>query len=130
MGPSRIVERPKVIYNSQTKKYVLWMHIDNTNYSEAKVGVATGDTVCGSYEYLGSWQPLGHQSRDMGLFQDDDGTAYLLSEDVSRVFSLFSSRSCPLSVFIVFLLLHERLTFADLNAYVIFSGKMAFESIL
>lgn len=106
------------------------MHIDNTDYSEAKVGVATGDTVCGSYEYLGSWQPLGHQSRDMGLFQDDDGTAYLLSEDVSRVFSLFSSRSCPLSVFIVFLLLHERLTFADLNAYVIFSGKMAFESIL
>lgn len=31
----------------------------------------------------GSFQPLGFQSRDMGLFKDDDGSAYLLSEDVS-----------------------------------------------
>jgi hypothetical protein len=83
LGPNRIVERPKVIYNSQTDKYVLWMHIDNSDYSEAKVGVATGDTVCGSYDYLGSWQPLGYQSRDIGLFLDDDGSAYLLTEDVS-----------------------------------------------
>ncbi|KUI72633.1 hypothetical protein VM1G_08505 [Cytospora mali] len=81
LGPSRVVERPKVIYNSSTKKYVLYMHIDSSSYGEAKVGVATGDSVCGSYDYLGSWQPLGHQSRDIGLFQDDDGSAYLLSED-------------------------------------------------
>lgn len=58
------------------------MHIDSSSYGEAKVGVATGDSVCGTYEYLGSWQPLGHQSRDIGLFQDDDGSAYLLTEDV------------------------------------------------
>ena len=32
----------------------------------------------------GSFQPLGHQSRDIGLYKDDNGTAYLLSEDVSR----------------------------------------------
>ena len=31
----------------------------------------------------GSFQPLGHQSRDIGLYKDDNGTAYLLSEDVS-----------------------------------------------
>lgn len=83
LGPNRVVERPKVIYNSSTGKYVLWMHIDSSSYGEAKVGVATGSSVCGSYTYLGSWQPLGYQSRDMGLFQDDDETAYLLSEDVS-----------------------------------------------
>ncbi len=81
LGPSRIVERPKVIYNSSTGKYVMWMHIDNTSYSEAKVGVAESSTPCGPYTYLGSSQPLGFQSRDMGLFQDTDGTAYLLSED-------------------------------------------------
>lgn len=81
LGPSRVVERPKVIYNSSTKKYVLWMHIDSSSYGEAKVGVATGDSVCGKYNYLGSWQPLGFQSRDIGLFQDDDGSAYLLTED-------------------------------------------------
>lgn len=82
LGPERIVERPKVIYNSSTKKYVLYMHIDSSSYGEAKVGVATGDSVCGTYKYLGSWQPLGYQSRDIGLFQDDDGSAYLLTEDV------------------------------------------------
>lgn len=89
LGPNRVVERPKVIYNSSTKKYVLWMHIDDSSYGEAKVGVATGDTVCGKYSYLGSWQPLGFQSRDIGLFQDDDGSAYLLTEDVSWPFFFF-----------------------------------------
>ncbi|KAL1637664.1 hypothetical protein SLS58_009194 [Diplodia intermedia] len=81
LGPSRVLERPKVIYNDQTGKYVLWMHIDSSDYKEAKTGVATSDTVCGEYEYQGSFQPLGFQSRDMGLFKDDDGAAYLLTED-------------------------------------------------
>ncbi|KAI1112338.1 carbohydrate-binding module family 35 protein [Nemania sp. NC0429] len=81
LGPNRVVERPKVIYNDSTKKYVLYMHIDSSSYGEAKVGVATGDSVCGSYTYRGSFQPLGFQSRDLGLFKDDDGSAYLLTED-------------------------------------------------
>ena len=49
LGPNRVVERPKVLFNEATGKYVLWMHIDSSNYGEAKVGVAVGDTVCGSY---------------------------------------------------------------------------------
>ncbi|ORY57262.1 galactan 1,3-beta-galactosidase [Pseudomassariella vexata] len=81
LGPSRVVERPKVIYNEANEQYVLYMHIDDSSYKEAKVGVATSDSVCGDYTYLGSWQPLGFQSRDLGLFQDDDGAAYLLTED-------------------------------------------------
>jgi hypothetical protein len=83
LGPNRVVERPKVIYNKATKKYVLYMHIDDSSYKEAKVGVAVGDTVCGKYEYIGSYRPMGNQSRDMGLYQDEDGTGYLLSEDVN-----------------------------------------------
>ena len=39
--------------------------------------------------YLRSFRPLGFQSRDMGLFKDDDGTGYLLTEDVG-------SRPAPL----------------------------------
>lgn len=38
LGPSRVVERPKVIYNSSTRKYVLYLHIDDSSYGEAKVG--------------------------------------------------------------------------------------------
>jgi hypothetical protein len=81
LGPSRIVERPKVIYNTSTKKYVMYVHIDDISYGEAEVGTATSSTPCGAYSYQGSFQPLGYQSRDIGLFQDTDGTAYLLSED-------------------------------------------------
>ncbi|KAF4810333.1 hypothetical protein CGCSCA5_v010677 [Colletotrichum siamense] len=81
LGPNRVVERPKVIYNSSTRKYVMYLHIDSSNYGEAKVGVATSDTVCGKYTYISSWRPLGFESRDIGLFQDDNGSAYLLTED-------------------------------------------------
>ncbi|KAK8159066.1 glycosyl hydrolase [Phyllosticta citrichinensis] len=81
LGPDRVVERPKVIYNHDTSKYVMYLHIDNSTYSEAKVGVATSSSVCGSYDYHGSFQPLDHQSRDINLFKDDDGTGYLLTED-------------------------------------------------
>ena len=85
LGPNRVVERPKVIFNKSTGKYVLYMHIDSGKYGEAKVGVATGDSVCGKYTYHRSFQPMGKQSRDMGLWVDDDGAAYLLSEDVSNL---------------------------------------------
>ncbi|ORY58734.1 glycoside hydrolase family 43 protein [Pseudomassariella vexata] len=81
LGPNRVVERPKVLFNDKTGKYVMWMHIDSSNYGDAKTGVAVGDTVCGKYQYRTSFQPLGKQSRDMGLFKDDDGKGYLLTED-------------------------------------------------
>ena len=81
LGPNRIVERPKVIYNATTHEYVMWMHIDNESYSAAEAGVAESTTPCGPYTYLGASQPLGQQSRDIGLFQDTNGTAYLLTED-------------------------------------------------
>jgi len=80
LGPNRIVERPHVIYNSATGTYVMYMHIDNANYSERRVGVATSSSVCGSYTYRGSSKPLGHDSLDDNLFLDGN-TGYLLSED-------------------------------------------------
>ncbi|MFF2299621.1 glycoside hydrolase family 97 catalytic domain-containing protein [Arthrobacter sp. NPDC058127] len=81
LAAGRIIERPKVIYNDTTAKYVMYVHIDNATYSDARVGVATSDTPCGPYTYIGSTRPLGNQSRDIGLFKDTDGKAYLLSED-------------------------------------------------
>jgi hypothetical protein len=37
--------------------------------------------VDGNYTYRRSFRPLGHESRDLGQFIDDDGTAYLIFED-------------------------------------------------
>ncbi|WP_433303443.1 ricin-type beta-trefoil lectin domain protein [Actinoplanes sp. CA-030573] len=80
LGPNRVVERPHVIYNASTATYVMYMHIDNSGYSERKAGVATSSSVCGTYTYRGSFKPLGHDSLDDNLFLDGS-TAYFLSED-------------------------------------------------
>ena len=75
------IERPKVIFNSTTNQFVMWMHKEgsSTDYSEGRVAVATSSTVDGNYSYQGSFRPAGYDSRDMTLFKDDDGTAYLIS---------------------------------------------------
>ena len=73
---SRVIERPKVIFNSKTGKYVMWIHIDTADYSAARAGVAISDSPAGPYRYLGSFRPNGNMSRDMTLFLDDDGKAY------------------------------------------------------
>jgi Glycosyl hydrolases family 43/F5/8 type C domain len=79
LGPKGIIERPKVLYNAVSHQYVMYMHVDNAHYSLGKVGVAISSQVSGPYKYLGSFYPLGLQSWDMNLFQDDDGRAYLLT---------------------------------------------------
>ncbi|MBS1598090.1 MAG: family 43 glycosylhydrolase [Bacteroidetes bacterium] len=73
---TKVIERPKVIYNDKTKKFVMWMHIDKDDYGYAHAGVAISDKPEGPYRYLGSEQPNGQMSRDMTLFKDDDGKAY------------------------------------------------------
>ncbi|KAL8125019.1 uncharacterized protein LOC141719514 isoform X2 [Apium graveolens] len=84
---SNVLERPKVIFNKQTSKYVMWMHIDDANYTKASVGVAVSDSPIGPFEYLYSKQPHGFESRDMTVFKDDDGMAYLIysSDDNSEL---------------------------------------------
>ncbi|XP_077233824.1 arabinanase/levansucrase/invertase isoform X2 [Tasmannia lanceolata] len=84
---SNVLERPKVIYNDQTEKYVMWMHIDDVNYTKASVGVAVSDSPTGPFKYLYSKRPHGFDSRDMTIFKDDDGKAYLIysSEDNSEL---------------------------------------------
>jgi Glycosyl hydrolases family 43 len=80
LGPNRVIERPHVIYNGSTSQFVMYMHVDNSNYTDRKAGVATSSSVCGSYTYRGSMKPLGHDSLDDTLFQDGT-TGYFLSED-------------------------------------------------
>src|SRR5437588_718030 len=74
LGPNRIVERPKVIHNASTGMYVMYVHVDNSSYTDRRVGVAVSSSPCGPYTYRGGFSPLGNQSRDIGLFQDTDGS--------------------------------------------------------
>lgn len=96
-----VIERPKVIYNPNTGKFVMWFHLElkGQGYRAARTGVAVSDTATGPYTYLRSFRPNagvepvseapendlpyfrrdfegGQMARDMALFVDDDGKAY------------------------------------------------------
>ncbi len=81
LGRGWVLERPKVFHNPKTKKFVMYFHLDDGRYQFARVGVAVCDTVDGDYQYVKSFRPLGCESRDIGQFIDDDGSAYLIFED-------------------------------------------------
>jgi beta-galactosidase len=84
-GPMRF-ERPKIIYNQATKKYVMWFHYVGYpgNHGEAigtaDAGVATCDTINGHYTFLGFTRPIDEKGavKDSTLFKDDDGSAYFI----------------------------------------------------
>jgi beta-xylosidase len=54
-----ILERPKVIFNEKTKKFVMWFHLEPSGggYNAARSGVAVADTVLGPYKYVKSMRP-------------------------------------------------------------------------
>lgn len=49
-----ILERPKVIFNARTEKFVMWFHLEpkGADYSTALSGVAVADKVTGPYQFL------------------------------------------------------------------------------
>ena len=51
-----ILERPKVVYNKKTGKYVMWFHLElkGRGYAAARYGVAVADKAEGPYTYLRS----------------------------------------------------------------------------
>ena len=77
LHPDSVCERPSVLYNAETQKFVLWFHLDNRRYTRAEVGLAVSDTPTGPFAYMGSQRPGSHDSRDFTAFQDRDGRAYL-----------------------------------------------------
>ena len=119
-----LMERPKVVYNAPTHKFVLWFHLElkGQGYKAARAGVAVSDQPTGPYVFRASFRPnqgvwpinvtdqdkasppagaggagrsvqtaaragdylrrdfkSGQMSRDMTVFVDDDGKAYLIT---------------------------------------------------
>lgn len=75
---SKVMERPKVLYNSKNRQFVLWMHIDRRDYTYAGVGIAVSDSPTGRFTLQKITVPNRCDSRDMTLFKDTDGSAYLI----------------------------------------------------
>jgi hypothetical protein len=104
-GDTGVAERPKVLHNHRTGKYVMWMHLDNADYSAANAGTAIADRPQGPFRFQREFRPIhynygyrarakdaekilqepqrGNAFRDMNLFLDNDGAAYVFysSED-------------------------------------------------
>ena len=57
----------------------MWFHHDDEFYQQASVGLAIAASPAGPFVYQGSQRPNGRESRDFTLFQDKDGTAYMIS---------------------------------------------------
>ena len=80
LGAQWVLERPKVFVNQRTHKFVLYAHLDDARYKLARVMVAVSDRIDGDYRYVKSFRPLDQESRDIGQFVDQDGSAYLIFE--------------------------------------------------
>ena len=78
LHPSNVMERPKVIYNEKNDHFVLWMHIDRADYTYAGVGIAISKTPVGPFVLKTVKIPNRQDARDMTIFKDTDGTAYLV----------------------------------------------------
>jgi hypothetical protein len=107
-----IFERPKVLYNEDTEKWVMWWHSDGSitpggsNYARSLAAVAVADSPTGPFELRGAYRLYNEptyqtacnmpsavpgQARDMTVFQDTDGTAYVVySSEENR--SLYIAR--------------------------------------
>ncbi|MCC2598473.1 glycoside hydrolase family 43 protein [Sphingobacterium sp. FBM7-1] len=48
------IERPKVIYNEETEKFVMYFHLElkGRGYEAAHVGIATSDNPAGPYQFI------------------------------------------------------------------------------
>lgn len=84
-APMRM-ERPKIIYNEKTHKYVLWFHYvgypgkHGEAIGTADAGVAVADKITGPFTYIGHHRPVNDSGavKDCTLYVDTDASAYFI----------------------------------------------------
>eukprot|EP01084_Bolivina_argentea_P148265 259241_1 len=84
------IERPKILYNNKTSKFVMWFKLKNYASNEWNLmTVCISDTVCGhnSYQFIDAFEPDGMMADDLGLFIDDDGTTAYFVRNANKTFA-------------------------------------------
>ena len=77
--PTGVYYRPHVVYNATTRKYVLWYNWYPKLWN-GQFGVATSDNPTGPFTIVNDDVKVRHSGLgvgDLGVFVDDDGSAYL-----------------------------------------------------
>jgi hypothetical protein len=74
------IERPKVLFNKATGKFVMWWHHDIRGWGHAcaYAGIAVAERPEGPFRFIEIIKPCGRMARDCTLFQDTGGTAYFI----------------------------------------------------
>ncbi|CAL5218581.1 g275 [Coccomyxa viridis] len=78
VDPPYRIERPKILYNAAYGDFVMLFHADTPKFTFPTVGVARAKDITGPYEWVHVIHPDGLNSFDMGVWQEDDGSAYLV----------------------------------------------------
>jgi beta-galactosidase len=86
-----VAERPKVVYNSFTNKFVMWLHIDSMDYKKARSGVATSDSPDGPFTYIQSFRPNDQMARDLTVFVDSNNNNNNSNQSTTTVAYLITS---------------------------------------
>lgn len=82
LHPCSMMDRPHIIYNKETKKYVAWLKIMNKDGSQTET-VMTADAFLGPYTKVReNLKPLGMSAGDFDLAVAPDGKAYYYFERV------------------------------------------------
>jgi hypothetical protein len=83
LHPKSQMDRPHILYNKQTGKYVCWLKIMGANQAQTET-VLTSDSFLGPYTIIKSGiRPLGMYAGDFDLVSDPhDGKAYYYFERV------------------------------------------------
>ena len=84
LHPESCMDRPHIIYNKKTKKYVCWMKIMNKDSFQTQTEtVMVANHILGPYTKVKEGlQPLGMNAGDFDLAVAEDGKAYYYFERV------------------------------------------------
>jgi hypothetical protein len=103
--PEGIYYRPYVVFNPNTRQYVLWYNWYPKLW-DGRVGVATSDTPLGPFTVVNSNVPItgfrpgdtnvfGARPGDGSLFVDDDGTGYYIYTSIGDGYAVRVQRLKP-----------------------------------
>ena len=82
LHPASMMDRPHILYNARTKKYVCWLKIMEKNGEQTET-VLTADHLLGPYRIVHKGlRPLGMSAGDFDLATAPDGKGYYFFERV------------------------------------------------
>ena len=112
LHPYSKMDRPHILYNDKTKKFVLWMKIMGDGGREQYMVTATSDKITGPFRIVNEkLHPGGMNSGDFDLVKREDGSACIVFErvhsdmividltddylDTALTYSVHLPRKCP-----------------------------------